>query len=423
MNRLKLSTQILIIIVCCVVAIPVIVFSFITPILRLAVSKNIYSTLDYQLDLTFSDSNKLLNSLMIITANGSIEHINLKETENILTIDEISDLIESVQAKSVGDSKGNIRLRSGGYIYYVCRVYEDRSAKISFAVSGGVFSSESLMKYVALSMLFMILPVIFLLVWFSYFSRSIHSIERAVTDDSVKKKCLSKELQSLSDTIDVYKEEIKEATEQKQRLLQNISHELKTPITTIKMYAEGIEDGIYKDGDIKKSTSIIKEETDVLLDRVTKIMNINKLYHIETSEVPQKYEKIVLAEVMFEMLEKYDKRAPDVHFTAELERSEWRGSSEIWKNIIENIFDNNIKHGAKNINITMKKGLLVIENDGDKIEDEIFARIFEPFMKGQNGNFGLGLNIIQRALKLLDYKVEIKNADGEKGVIYKISEK
>ncbi len=423
MNRLKLSTQILIIVVCCIVAIPVLVFSCITPILRLAVSKNIYSTLNYQLDLTFSDSNRLLNSLMIIDSNGGIEHVNLKDTENNLTFDEINEMIENVREKPVGDSKGNVRLRSGGYIYYVCRVYEDGSAKISFTESGGIFASESLMRYVFLSMVFMIIPIIFLLVWFSYVSRSIHSIERAVTDESVKKKCMSKELQSLSDTIDVYKDEIKEATEQKQRLLQNISHELKTPITTIKMYAEGIEDGIYKDGDIKKSTSIIKEETDVLLDRVTKIMNINKLYHIETSEVPQRYEKIILAEVMFEMLEKYDKRAPNVHFTAELERSEWRGNSDIWKNIIENIFDNNIKHGAKNINITMKKGLLVIENDGDKIEEEIFVRIFEPFMKGQNGNFGLGLNIIQRALKLLDYKVEIKNADGDKGVIYKITEK
>lgn len=423
MNRLKLSTQILVIVMCCVVAIPVIVFAFITPIMRLAVSNNIYSTLDYQLDLTFSDSNKLLNSLMIITPGGEISHINLKESENVITLDDVDSLIGAVQKKPAGDSRGNIRMRTGGFIYYVCRVYEDKSAKIAFTASGNISTSETLMKYVALSMLFMLLPVIFLLVWFSYFSRSIHSIERAVTDDTVKKKCMSKELQSLSDTIDVYKEEIKEATEQKQRLLQNISHELKTPITTIKMYAEGIEDGIYKDGDIKKSTSIIKEETDVLLDRVTKIMNINKLYHIETSEVPQRYEKIVLAEVMFEMLEKYEKRAPDVHFEAELERSEWRGSNDIWRTIIENVFDNNIKHGAKNIKITMNKGVLIIENDGDKIEEEIFDRIFEPFMKGQNGNFGLGLNIIQRALKLLNYKVEIKNADGDHGVIYKISEK
>ena len=423
MNRLKLSTQILIIVLCCIVVIPTIVFSFITPIFRVAISKNIYKTLTYQLDLTFSDSDKLLNSLMIVDASGNILHVNLKDSEKVLSVDELGDVINAVIGNDVGDGKANMRTRTGEYVYYAYRVYEDKSARIAFTVSGGgsFFASESLVKYVSLSMVFMAIPVLLLLIWFSSLERSIQSIERAVTDDTVKKKCVSKELKSLSDTIDVYKEEIKEATEQKQRLLQNISHELKTPITTIKMYAEGIEDGIYKDGDIKKSTSIIKEETDVLLDRVNKIMNINKLYHIETSEVPQRYEKIVLAEVMFEMLEKYNKRAPDVHFEAELERSEWRGDAEIWRSIIENVFDNNIKHGAKNIKITMKKGLLLIENDGDKIEDEIMSRIFEPFMKGQNGNFGLGLNIIQRALKLLDYKVEIKNT--EAGVLYRIYEK
>ena len=53
-----------------------------------------------------------------------------------------------------------------------------------------------------------------------------------------------------------------------------------------------------------------------------------------------------------------------------------------------------------------------------EIEEKILPRIFESFMKGEHGNFGLGLNIIQRSLGMLDYTVQLQNT--EKGVMYKV---
>ena len=127
---------------------------------------------------------------------------------------------------------------------------------------------------------------------------------------------------------------------------------------------------------------------------------------------------MILSEVIFENLELYNKRAPNVKFHAQLERFEWTGSKEIWTNILQNVFDNNIKHGAKNIYITLKKNELIIENDGDKIEEHLLQTLFAAFTKGENGNFGLGLNIVQRSLILLGYAIDVKNT--EKGVAYRI---
>jgi len=417
MKNLRLSTQILIIVLICLVFVPLTTVTVIVPVYTNATLNDTYEALEYQLSV---GGDHMLNSFIITNSYGGIVAYRIMEDEASIPFETLNNIIiEVIDGEDTG--KGRIKIPGGGEVYYA---YKTQAGNKRIVFSKGMSLVETFLgggqniRPIIVTSLFMLLPVVIIMFWFTYVSRSVKSIELSLSQGKGKKFIASKELQSLSDSIEVYKNELEQATEQKRRLMQNISHELKTPITTIKMYAEGIEDGIYRDNDIKKSTQVIKEESDVLLDRVNKIMDINKLYEVESEDLIQKSSTVILSEVVFECLEKYSKRAPNVKFDAKLERAEWRGTKEIWSTIIENIFDNNIRHGAKNIEITVKKNLLVIENDGEKIEEKILPRIFEPFMKGEHGNFGLGLNIIQRSLGMLDYTVQLQNT--EKGVMYKV---
>jgi two-component system sensor histidine kinase CssS len=98
----------------------------------------------------------------------------------------------------------------------------------------------------------------------------------------------------------------------------------------------------------------------------------------------------------------------------------YRGTKEIWKNVIENIFDNNIRHKSTEIEITLNEKYLIIENNGEKIPSEFLPNIFEPFRKGINGNYGLGLSIIKKSLDLYNYSIKVDNS--KKGVIYLITD-
>ncbi|MEG2001976.1 MAG: HAMP domain-containing sensor histidine kinase [Clostridia bacterium] len=421
MKRLKLSTQIIIIILISLIVIPLLLMGFAYPEYQKNLSESIYESLDYQLTLTNKDEQGFLNSVFILNPLGQIELYKVQEDDVGLTKEILEDISTEVFLSPHKTARGSRTLEDRTKVYYSYIKYPDNSARLvltCYFVKNTIFGNEQSLRFMSTIFLFMSIPIILILLWFTYVSQSIKSIERFVSNDEKKPLSASKELRSLQDSIEVFKTEIKEDTEQKQRLFQNISHELKTPITTIRMYAEGIEDGIYKDGDIKKSTQIIKDETEQLLQRVNKIMDINKIYHAETAAINIRTEKLILSETIFELLQLYDKRAPQVKFECELGRYEWLGNKEIWNTIIQNILDNNIKHGAKNISIKLLKDELIIENDGDKIEEEIMSKLFEPFIKGENGNYGLGLNIIQRALKLLGYSIDVKNSNI--GVIYRI---
>ena len=397
------------------------VIGFAYPEYQKGVANTVYSRLEDQLDLKTQVSQEFIDSVIILSPTGIIDVAKIKTEDQNIPNEIMLKVFDVIKKSPEGEFRGYEKLYDYSVMYYAFKKYPDNSSMLVMTTSyekDSILGNEQSLQFITLIFFCISIPVILILLWFAYISKSILSIQKSVNANTARPIMASKELSTLQDSIEIFKAEIREDTEQKQRLFQNISHELKTPITTIKMYAEGIEDGIYKDGDIKNSTQIIKDETDELLARVTKIMDINKLYHVETQAVTMRMEKVILSEVIFENLELYNKRAPNVKFHAQLERFEWTGSKEIWTNILQNVFDNNIKHGAKNIYITLKKNELIIENDGDKIEEHLLQTLFAAFTKGENGNFGLGLNIVQRSLILLGYAIDVKNT--EKGVAYRI---
>ena len=305
---------------------------------------------------------------------------------------------------------------AGGHIYYVFtrtktnfyNVIVTDKARISFP-----YKSELIVLYISGIVFASFVISIILFIYLDRISKSLTDINNYLLDrtEPNEQKAFSAEILTLYSNFYMFRDSLAKAEKEKQELFQNISHELKTPITTIKLYADAIMDDVCIQGKgHSEMAQIISTEADNLLYKVRKIMILNKLSYHETNK-PQIHqnEKVNISDVLFEVMNLYNQRAPEINFVANLDSLEYRGPNEIWRTVLENIFDNNIRHGAKNIYISCSEKYLTIENDGELIEAQILDKIFEPFNRGKKGNFGLGMGIIKQSLELYGYSVKVYN--------------
>jgi len=275
-------------------------------------------------------------------------------------------------------------------------------------------------QIIGIVLLVFFLPIIVILVWSILVAQSIKSLDQRLKNGRMTQHSLilSKEIEKLDGAIGEYQKEISKNEKDKQALFQNISHELKTPITTIQSYAEGIEDGMFMGKDLKKATHVIQDETKKLLGSLNQIMELNRLSYQKQQEVPDNKKTTDLKTLIPRLIEDYKQKYPSVTFKVNLADTVYFGEEKTWLTVLTNIFENNIRHVAKNIVISGEKTTLSISNDGEKIPEDLLGRLFTPFVKGEKGSYGLGLTIIKSALELNGYSIEIKNLD--QGVVYRI---
>ena len=81
----------------------------------------------------------------------------------------------------------------------------------------------------------------------------------------------------------------------------------------------------------------------------------------------------------------------------------------MWEAIIDNLLNNFMRYAKKEIKITAKNQKIILYNDGENIDESILNNIFTPYEKGLNGMFGLGLSIVKKTLRLLNYDITVTN--------------
>ncbi len=224
---------------------------------------------------------------------------------------------------------------------------------------------------------------------------------------------LARELVSLQ-------EELKRQEETKEEMVHNISHDLKTPIATIKSYAESIKDGIYPYDTLEKSVDVIIENSERLEQKVYSLLFLNRLDYMmdqareteKTTGMKETIEKVLLSLKMIR---------PEVTIECDLQEGEFRGDEESWRIVVENLLDNALRYAENRIDITFKPGALAISNDGPSISEERMQKLFRPFEKGTKGKFGLGLSICSKVAHAYGYSIEAENL--EKGVVFRITDR
>ncbi len=222
----------------------------------------------------------------------------------------------------------------------------------------------------------------------------------------------------------------KKAEAMRREFSSNVSHELKSPLTSINGYAELIATGLAKDDDIKKFGQIINEEGNRLLNIIDDILKLSKL----DEENLQEGKTIVnIKNVVDESINRF-KRISDIK-KIKVENKvcdiNIKTHESLFTDLVTNIYENAIKYNKTKGQIIIKceknkKNIkLIIEDRGIGIKKEDLPRIFERFYVADKQrtrtlkSTGLGLSIVKHICDYLNYdiKVESKYGYGSKFII------
>ena len=223
----------------------------------------------------------------------------------------------------------------------------------------------------------------------------------------------------------------------------NVSHELKTPLTSISGFAELMKDGMVKEEDMQHFSKRIYDETQVLINLVTDILTLSYLDEEfkskkDGNELEQEnQEQVSINQVISKVVGDLEfkghnadvKIISDCSDTAEGElKVPLRSAYRICYNLVENSIKYNRAEGHVWIKTFQDDNVFgfYVKDDGIGIAPEDMDRIFERFYRADKGRTksiegtGLGLSIVKQETAISDGKIHIESEVG-KGTKVKVS--
>lgn len=203
----------------------------------------------------------------------------------------------------------------------------------------------------------------------------------------------------------------------------NVSHELKTPLTSISGFAEIMQGGLVKNEDIPKFAGRIYKESQRLLQLVEDVIQISQLDEEKTSYVWEPVDVYQVCKNAFESLREKAKRL-NVHLYICGERMKMEAVRTLLEEAVYNICDNAIKYNRNDGSVsvfltqTAQEIQIVVKDTGVGIPKEDQDRVFERFYRVDKshskeiGGTGLGLSIVKHAVGALKGCVILRSEEG-----------
>lgn len=364
-----------------------------------------------------SAKDKINSEIAFIYTKKNSDTVTISDNlETILNLDYVDKILDSIN-----NNYGKIKIKNKTYYYYSITSTQEQKIAITdnqyiLEMKRNIFQVILLIVGIA----FGIVSIIVIL-WSNNLVSRIKKLKEKI--DNIDNEdytfetsdTYDDELHILDLAIDNMRVYLKENETYKNQIYQNISHDFKTPITVMKSYIEASEDGIETK---EKSLEIIKEQLKKLEIKVHSLLYLNKLNYIKDQKDNLNV-TLDIKNVINNSVDKFKIARPDVNFTLEMDNNTtFRGSSDMWEAIIDNILNNFIRYANKEVKITIKNNKITLYNDGPNIEDNILNDIFTPYEKGIKGVFGLGLSIVKKTLQFLKYDITIENVkNGVKFII------
>jgi two-component system phosphate regulon sensor histidine kinase PhoR len=211
----------------------------------------------------------------------------------------------------------------------------------------------------------------------------------------------------------------------RQEFTANVSHELKTPLTSISGYSELIESGIADDEDVVRFARQIHKNSNRLLTLINDIIRLSELDHTATEENHEQVDLYETAKTCVELL-KMNAGKNDVTLQLHGESHMAYANKQMMEELIFNLCDNAIRYnnpgGAVDITVSGNESNTVVEvkDTGIGIPKEHQERIFERFYRvdksrsKSTGGTGLGLAIVKHILaKHENTRLELESEVGK----------
>lgn len=217
--------------------------------------------------------------------------------------------------------------------------------------------------------------------------------------------------------------EIQQQRESRERMRQeftaNVSHELKTPLTSISGYAEMIENGMAKEEDVQRFAATIHREAGRLLNLISDIIRLGQL---DEDQTPVSHAPVELRAIAQECLEMLTPAAEKkgIAMTVEGPETIVRGDrNSLWE-LIYNLMDNAIRYNRVNgsVEVRLSEHRVSVSDTGIGIAPEHQERIFERFYRVDKshsratGGTGLGLSIVKHVAERHGARISLESTVG-----------
>ncbi|MBP5578480.1 MAG: HAMP domain-containing histidine kinase [Ruminococcus sp.] len=233
------------------------------------------------------------------------------------------------------------------------------------------------------------------------------------------------EAKKLADTLTYAEKELSRVDTMQRDLIANVSHDLRTPLTMLKAYAEMIRD-LSGDNPVKRNEhlEIIISETDRLALLVNDMLDLSKLESGKQKLTPSEFG---ISGKLGEIIERFkglsEKNGYHIMFTPDEERIVYCDVVKI-EQVIYNLINNALNYTGEDKKVFVRQinkedGVLVeIEDTGDGIEEDKIKLIFDKYYRSENHKrevvgTGLGLSIVKAVLKMHNFDYGVRSTLGK----------
>ncbi len=212
---------------------------------------------------------------------------------------------------------------------------------------------------------------------------------------------------------------VERAQNSKNEFIANITHEMNTPLTSIKGYAELLSSGMLNEEQTKLAVKTISSQTERLTNLIACIINYNEIdddtlppYDVDLSKLAREMLAVVKPEADKREVKLIDKIDDNV-----IVQSRHELMTQLLGNLIRNAIRYNKKGGTVMVELNYKR--LVVSDTGIGIAPENMDKVFSRFFtvdkshSGKNGGFGLGLAVCRKICHRSGWRISVQSELGK----------
>ena len=201
--------------------------------------------------------------------------------------------------------------------------------------------------------------------------------------------------------------QLKEDKEQQARFLMSVSHDLKTPMTSIRGFIEALQDGMIEAAEIPRIYGLIHQKTQLLEERISELIETTR---VSSESWKRGFTVIGAAEFIDELFKRYriEAEARGYRFGSAIDLPgdiRISGDRTMLARALENLIENAIRYGGDQVEILVSARLsdgmirIFVEDSGEGISGDDRNLLFEAFYRGDKGRnsrgLGLGLSSVK----------------------------
>lgn len=229
----------------------------------------------------------------------------------------------------------------------------------------------------------------------------------------------------------IAKEKALQSEVEKNQIIEDISHDLRTPLTALLGYTELLKSNIGKDSNAcMEHANVMERKCLELRQQINELLDYTKLTSVETKLNKEWINvKEVIQQVLIDFMPSLEKKGMGFSIKSQQEKIKLSADLSFFIRLMQNLISNGIQYGRANSNIRIEvlceDSLEIrVTNEGDKIPDEDIPYVFERFYRadksrGNSSGKGLGLAIVKHIAKLHDAEVGVMSNTEETVFIVK----